>query len=203
MFISVPTQIGYAALAGFILAESAGVPVPGETALVAASLLAGAGHLSLPLVIAVATAAAIVGDNLGYAFGRRGGRAFLVREGRLSRHRQNAVRAGDRFFARHGAETVLFGRWVSGVRIVAAVMAGASHMRWRTFLIYNTLGAAAWATTVAGTSALLGPVAVGIVHGGGVAAAGVATMRAWLLRRRAADQVQDAETSERAPHVTA
>lgn len=187
MIVSVPTQIGYAALAGFVFAESAGVPVPGETALIAAGLLAGSGHLSLPVVIAVGACAAMLGDNLGYLFGRRGGRALLVREGRFSRHRLKAVAAGDRFFARHGAKTVFFGRWVSGVRIVAAVMAGATHMPWRTFLIYNTLGAIAWSATVAGTAALIGPVAVGIVYGAGVAAAAggaiVAAVRAWLRRR--------------------
>ena len=120
MLISVPTQIGYVALAGFVFAESAGVPVPGETALLAAGLLARSGQLSLPIVIAVAAVAAILGDNLGYVLGRRGGRALLVRDGRFARHRRKAVAAGDRFFARHGAKTVFFGRWVSGVRIVAA-----------------------------------------------------------------------------------
>lgn len=189
MLVSVPSQIGYAALAGFVFAESAGVPVPGETALIAAGLLAGSGQLSLPVVIAVAATAAMLGDNLGYVFGRRGGRALLLREGRFSKHRRRAVETGDNFFARYGAKTVFFGRWVSGVRIVVAVMAGASAMRWRTFAIYNALGAVAWAATVAGVAAFTGPVGAAIVYGAGVAAAGggatFAAIRGWLRRRRA------------------
>ncbi|MEA2254461.1 MAG: hypothetical protein QOG35_506, partial [Solirubrobacteraceae bacterium] len=81
MVIPVPSQIGYAALAGLILGESAGLPLPGETALITAGGLVAAGHLSLPLVIAVAAAAAIAGDTMGYVLGRRGGRALLMRDG--------------------------------------------------------------------------------------------------------------------------
>lgn len=188
MLISVPTQIGYVALAGFVFAESAGVPVPGETALLAAGLLARSGQLSLPLVIGVAAAAAILGDNLGYVFGRRGGRALLLRDGRFARRRRNAVALGDRFFARHGAKAVFLGRWVSGVRIVAAVMAGATAMPWRRFIVYNALGAIAWAATLVTIAVVAGPVGVAIAYGAGVAAAGggalLATVRQVLRRRR-------------------
>ena len=189
MLFSVPTQIGYAALAGFVFAESAGVPVPGETALIAAGLLAGAGQLSLPVVIAVAATAAMLGDNLGYVLGRRGGRALLLRDGRYAKHRRKAVQTGDRFFDRYGAKTVFFGRWISGVRIVAAVLAGASAMPWRRFAVYNALGAVTWAATVAGIAAFAGPVGAAIIYGAGVAAAGggalVAAVRSLQRRRRA------------------
>lgn len=188
MFVSVPAQIGYAGVAAFVLAESAGVPVPGETALIAAGLLAGSGQLSLPVVIAVAAIAAIVGDNLGFAVGRRGGRAALTASGPLASHRQRALDSGERFFARHGAKAVFFGRWVSGVRIVAALVAGASGMRWPQFLLFNVLGAVAWAATVAGTAAIAGPVAVGVLYGAGVAiaagAAGYAALGRLRSRRR-------------------
>lgn len=188
MLFSVPTQIGYAALAGFVFAESAGVPLPGETALIAAGLLAGAGQLSLPAVIGVAAVAAMLGDNLGYVLGRRGGRAFLLRDGRFARHRRSAVKTADRFFTRHGAKTVFFGRWVSGVRIVAAVMAGATAMPWRRFAVYNALGAVAWAGTVAGIAVLAGPIGAAILYGAGVAAAGGgalwASVRSWTRARR-------------------
>lgn len=190
MLVPIPAHIGYGALFGFVFAESAGVPVPGETALVAAGLLAGSGQLALPAVIAVGTAAAILGDNLGYWFGRRGGRALLLRDGRFARHRRKAVDKGERFFERHGPKAVFLGRWVSGVRIVAALTAGASRMPWRTFLLYNATGALAWAATVSGAAALLGPVAAGIIYGAGLAALGgvalYGTGRAWLRRRRAA-----------------
>jgi membrane protein DedA with SNARE-associated domain len=189
MLFSVPTQIGYGALAGFVFAESAGVPVPGETALLAAGLLAGAGQLSLPMVIGVAAAAAMFGDNLGYLVGRRGGRALLLRDGRFARHRRKAVERADSFFARYGASTVFFGRWVSGVRIVAAAMAGATAMPWRRFAVYNALGAVAWAATVAGIAVLAGPVGAALVYGAGLAAAGgsalLATLRSWTGRRHA------------------
>ncbi len=188
MFVSVPAQIGYAGVAAFVFAESAGVPVPGETALIAAGLLAGSGQLSLPVVIAVAAIAAIVGDNLGFAVGRRGGRAALTASGPLANHRQRALDSGERFFARHGAKAVFFGRWVSGVRIVAALVAGASGMRWPQFLLFNVLGAVAWAATVAGTAAIAGPVAVGVLYGAGVAiaagAAGYAALGRLRSRRR-------------------
>src|SRR4051812_37630492 len=130
---SIPSQVGYGALFGLIVAESSGVPVPGETALIGAGLLAGSGHLALPLVIAVAAAAAIIGDNIGYTLGRAGRRAPLPRGRFMKGHRRKAAETGERFFERHGAKTVFFGRWVAGVRIVAAVLAGASSMRWRTF----------------------------------------------------------------------
>lgn len=188
MLFSVPAQLGYGALFGFIAAESAGLPVPGETALIAAGLLAASGHLSLPIVIVVGAGAAIVGDNFGYLIGRRGGRSFLTRDGFLAGHRRKAVAKGDRFFARHGSKTVFFGRWVSGVRIVAAVLAGASAMPWRKFLLYNALGAFAWSATVAGMSAAFGPLGAAILYGGGFAIAGSAAMVAvvtgWLRRRR-------------------
>lgn len=187
MLIAVPSQLGYAALAGFVFAESAGLPIPGETALISAGLLAASGQLSLPAVIAVAATAAILGDNLGYVLGRRGGRAFLLRNGFGARHRRRAVEVGDRFFARHGAKTVFLGRWVTGLRIVAAVMAGATRMPWRTFVVFNALGAVAWAASLASAAALLGPVVVGILYVGGVAAAALLATgggaRAWLRRR--------------------
>jgi undecaprenyl-diphosphatase len=186
---SVPAHLGYGALFGFIAAESAGVPVPGETALVAAGLLAGSGHLSLPVVIVVAAGAAIIGDNFGYLIGRRGGRAILTRGRLLAGHRRKAVARGEAFFARHGAKTVFFGRWVSGVRIVAAVLAGASAMPWRQFLVYNALGAVTWAATVAGIAAAFGPIGAAVIYGAGLAMAGgavtVAAVTAWLRRRRA------------------
>lgn len=156
MLISIPAQIGYGALFGLVFAESAGVPVPGETALLTAGALAGGGHLLLWLVILVGTVAAMLGDNLGYWLGRRGGRALLLRDGRLATHRRRAVAKADAFFARHGAKTVFLGRWVPGVRVVGAVMAGASAMPWRRFLAYNAAGALAWSGTVAGLAAAFG-----------------------------------------------
>jgi membrane protein DedA with SNARE-associated domain len=153
----VPAQLGYTALFGLILAESAGVPVPGETALLAAGVLAGTGRLSLPAVVATAATAAVLGDTLGYWLGRRGGRTLLRARGPFARLRAEALDRGERFFARHGAKTVFLGRFVPGVRVVAATTAGASAMPWSRFAVYNVCGAFAWATTVGGLAALLGP----------------------------------------------
>jgi membrane protein DedA with SNARE-associated domain len=107
-------------------------------------------------VIAVGAGAAVLGDNLGYWIGRRGGRALLVRGGPFAGHRRRAVAKGDAFFTRHGGKTVFLGRWVPGVRVVAAVLAGASAMPWRRFVVYNAAGALAWAGSVVSLAAAFG-----------------------------------------------
>jgi undecaprenyl-diphosphatase len=184
MFIPIPSQLGYSALAAIILGEAAGVPLPGETALITAGGLAAAGHLSLPLVILVATLAAIVGDTAGYLLGRRGGRAFLLRDGLGARHRRHAVARADVFFARYGMAAVFFGRWVPVVRIVAALSAGAAQMPWRRFALANASGALAWATTVATLAWLLGPAGSAALAVGGLALGAVTLVVGWLQHRR-------------------
>ncbi|MDX6689809.1 MAG: hypothetical protein QOG15_1266 [Solirubrobacteraceae bacterium] len=184
MFLPVPSQIGYAGLAGLILGESAGLPLPGETALITAGGLVAAGHLSLPIVIAVAAVAAVVGDTIGYWVGRRGGRALLLRDGFGATHRRHAVQRADRFFARYGAATVFFGRWVPGVRIVAAVTAGAARMPWPRFAVANALGAFAWAATIATLAVLAGPVGSVFLAAGGLALGAVTFAFAWRAHRR-------------------
>ncbi|MDQ3866926.1 MAG: VTT domain-containing protein, partial [Actinomycetota bacterium] len=131
--LALPSHLGYVALAGLVAFESMGVPVPGETALLAAGILAQQGHLEIELVIAVAAGAAVAGDNLGYLLGRKGGRSLLLRAGALRRQRRAFVRRGERFFVRHGASAVFFGRWVAGVRVVVAWLAGADRMQWPRF----------------------------------------------------------------------
>ena len=131
-----------------ILGESAGIPLPGETVLLVGGVAAARGIMSLPLVILVAAAAAIVGDNLGYLVGRRGGRPLLFRYGRLLHVRDHQLAILDSFFERHGGKTVFFGRWVLYLRAWAALFAGASRMHWKTFVFWNALGGIAWATTM-------------------------------------------------------
>jgi membrane protein DedA with SNARE-associated domain len=126
--------------------ESSGVPVPGETALIAGAVLASQGHLQIELVIAVAAAAAIVGDNIGYLLGARLGRRFLARPGWFHERRLAALERGDELFERHGGKAVFLGRWVAVLRIWAAWLAGMSSMRWQSFLLWNALGGIAWAT---------------------------------------------------------
>jgi len=132
-------------LALFVGVESSGVPVPGETALIAASVLASQGHLSIELVIPIAAAAAIVGDNIGYLLGARFGRRFLERPGWFHERRVAALAQGDQLFRNHGGKAVFFGRWIAVLRIWAAWLAGMSDMPWRSFLLWNALGGIAWA----------------------------------------------------------
>jgi undecaprenyl-diphosphatase len=182
--LSVPAQLGYPVLFALIFGESAGVPLPGETALVTAGVLAGAGHLALPLVVAVAVAAAVAGDTLGYWLGRRGGRpALQSRRGPLAAWRAHTLEYGERFFERHGAKTVFLGRFVPGVRVVAAVLAGASSMPWPRFAVFNVAGAFVWAALVASLASLVGP-AVAAALWVATFAAGAGLVLAAVLRSR-------------------
>jgi len=127
---------GYVVLFFLVGLESLGIPLPGETALVAAAALAAAGHLSIYGVVATAVAAAILGDNGGYWIGRTGGRFIHLNEAHLERAR--------RFFERHGPKTVFIGRFIALLRTWAAVLAGAARMPYATFLLYNALGGICW-----------------------------------------------------------
>jgi membrane protein DedA with SNARE-associated domain len=159
--INVPAGIGYPLLFGFVAAESAGGLVPGETSLILAAALAAQGQLSLPIVIAVAAAAAIVGDNVGYVIGRNALRRLVDRPGHWAAERRRLVERGDAFFARRGSAAVFFGRWLPGMRVVTSWLAGADRMPWRRFLLWNALGGIAWATTVGTLAYLLGRSASG------------------------------------------
>ena len=134
-----------------IAMESAGVPIPGETALVTAAFLSRPEHgqFSLFPVIVVGASAAIVGDNAGYTAGRFGGRRLLERWSVTRRQAERLLPPAEVFFAKHGPKTVFIGRFVALLRVTAAWMAGISHMHWRTFLLWNALGGIVWATGVA------------------------------------------------------
>lgn len=165
MFSTIHTLVqtaGYPLVFVLILAESGGVPVPGETTLIAAGALAAAGQLSIAVVIAVALAAAIIGDNLGYLLARRYGRTLLERPGRFARHRRRVLELGVPFFHRHGPKAVFFARWISGLRTWAAWLAGASGMSWRPFAVWNAAGAIAWSTSVGLIAYLLGQSTAGL-----------------------------------------
>lgn len=141
--------VTYLLLIGLVAAESAGLPLPGETALITASILASRGHVDLPLVIVFAVVASVMGDNAGYLFGRHFGRRLLQHH-RLpfEEHRMKAIEKGDEFFAKHGGKAVALGRFVTGVRVVVALLAGVNQLPWRVFALWNVLGAILWATTV-------------------------------------------------------
>jgi membrane protein DedA with SNARE-associated domain len=142
-------RYGYAVVFFGVFLENAGVPVPGETALLAGAALAHFGRLSFPAVVATAVVGATLGDNLGFAIGRRYGRGLAERYGaRLGLTRARLAQF-DRFFERHGPRTVFIARFVTGLRVFGAVLAGASGLRWPTFLAYNAAGAVAWSLAVA------------------------------------------------------
>jgi membrane-associated protein len=146
--INVPASVGYLALFAFVSVESAGILVPGETSLIIAASLAAQGTLSLPIVIAVAATAAIVGDNVGYLIGRNGLRWVLDRPGRWTESRRQLLARGEIFFVRHGAVAVFIGRWLPGLRAAASWLAGVNRMPWRRFVLWNALGGISWATTI-------------------------------------------------------
>jgi membrane protein DedA with SNARE-associated domain len=128
-----------------VAVESAGIPLPGETALITAAVLAHH-HYKIEWVIVIAAAGAIVGDNLGYWLGRLGGRRLLERFQLTRRYAERALPPAERFFKRHGGKTVFLGRFVAFLRITAAWLAGISRMHWWQFFAWNALGGIVWAT---------------------------------------------------------
>ena len=135
---------GLIALFLIVMLEFGGVPLPGETALVAAGVFASSGRLDIVAVIVVAAAAAIIGDNLGYWIGRTGGRSVLMRWTVTS----GTLPWAEAFFERHGPKTIFIGRFFSILRVTAAWMAGVSRMRWWTFFFWNAAGGICWAVLV-------------------------------------------------------
>jgi membrane protein DedA with SNARE-associated domain len=140
---------GYWAVAAVLLLENAGVPAPGETVLLLASFLAySQRELQLPWIILVGTSAATMGDNLGYALGSYGGRPLLERYRNAFHVGDGAVARGERLFQRYGSVTILFSRFVFGLRVIAGPMAGILRMPWKSFAVFNLLGAALWVSTI-------------------------------------------------------
>ena len=141
-------RYGYLVVFVGVFLENTGLPVPGETVLLAGAALAKFGRLSLPWVIVTAIGAAILGDNMGFFIGRLGGRALAERHGGKVGLTRARLAQFDRFFDRHGAKTVFIARFVTGLRVFGAVLAGASGLTWRKFLFYNATGAIVWSSGV-------------------------------------------------------
>jgi membrane protein DedA with SNARE-associated domain len=137
---------GYPAVTFFIMIESMGVPFPGETMLLFASFYSAIdSRLQIPIVIVCAALGAILGDNIGYSIGRKGGRPFVERFGRYFFVKPEHLDRAEQFFAKHGGKTVFFGRFTTLLRLWSAFLAGVNHMHWRTFLLYNAAGGILWA----------------------------------------------------------
>jgi membrane protein DedA with SNARE-associated domain len=139
----------YGLLAVFLVVgiESIGIPVPGETMLIAAALYSGSTH-KLPIVpiVAAAAAGAIVGDNIGYTIGRQGGWRLLKRQGHRVGIDERRLKLGRYLFLRHGGKVVFFGRFISILRTYAAALAGVNHMPFRRFFGFNASGGIVWAS---------------------------------------------------------
>jgi membrane protein DedA with SNARE-associated domain len=182
-------------LFGIVCLESAGLWLPGETALIAAGVYASKGHLSIAGVVAVAAAAAILGDNIGYWFGREGGRRLLYRYGLLQRFADRVLPPAERFFERHGGKAVFLARFFGGVRVTGAWMAGITRMTWWRFLFWNAAGGIVWAVAIgllafyAGKAAADALARYGVyaaIGGGILLVVGLVVLHVW--RRRVVEQ---------------
>jgi membrane protein DedA with SNARE-associated domain len=178
---------GYPLLFLIVMGESSGLPIPGETGLIAAAVLASQGKLDIVLVIVLAGAGAIVGDNIGYLIGRKGGRWLLERPGPFHTQRQNVLIIGEPFFERHGPKAVFFGRFLLGLRVWASWLAGATRMHWRSFVVWNALGGITWATGVGLLAYYLGHSASNAIQAFGIyglVAVAVAVVSTFIAHRR-------------------
>jgi len=182
-------------LFGIVCLESAGLWLPGETALIAAAVYASNGHLTITGVIVVAAAAAIIGDNIGYWLGREGGRRLLYRYALLRRFAERVLPPAERFFERHGGKAVFFARFFGGLRVTGAWMAGITRMTWWRFLFWNAAGGIIWAIGVgllafyAGRAAADAIARYGVYGGialGVLLVLGIAALHIW--RRRVAEE---------------
>ena len=185
--IDIPANVGYTLVFVLIAIETMGIPVPAETALIGAALLAHRGQMDIGTLTIVAAVAAILGDNVGFAIGRHFGRRLFVHPGPGLKHRLKVLEIGEPFFARHGPKAVFLGRWVAGLRIASAWLAGMNKMPWPTFLFWNALGGITWAASISLSIYFLGDLAEHAIEVVGPISAGIvvaALVAFWLYRRR-------------------
>lgn len=149
-------RYGYLAVAALIMLEGFGIPTPGQTILIVGAVYAGSGHLNIISVVAIAIAAAVVGDNIGYAIGYRGGRRLVLRFGRYILLTPKRLDTAQRFFTRHGGKVVTIARFFDGLRQANGIIAGTTGMPWRRFLAFNVLGDVLWVGVWAGLGYLAG-----------------------------------------------
>jgi membrane-associated protein len=190
--IEIPANVGYPVVFLLIAIETMGIPVPAETALIAAALLAHDGQMDIVTLTIIAATAAIVGDNVGFAIGRRYGRNLFLIKGPFLHHRHKALELGEPFFAKHGPKAVFLGRWVAGLRIASAWLAGMNKMSWPTFVFWNALGGICWAASVTLSIYFLGQAAESAMNIVGPAALGLVAVAViafiiYRLRKRAVE----------------
>jgi membrane protein DedA with SNARE-associated domain len=178
-------------LFGVLLLEYTGLPVPGETVLLGAVVLAAAGHLSLPLVILLAVGASILGSCLGYVIGRSGGRLLLLKPGPFVARRHRMLHRAEDFFSRYGEAAVLLSRWVPCARYLTPLTAGAAEMSWHRFMVFNIAGGIVWVSSLTFVAAFFGAPGAATVSALGLfvalGSAGIAWARAAIARRQGVD----------------
>jgi membrane protein DedA with SNARE-associated domain len=163
--LSSPLQhFGVWAIALLIMVEDFGIPVPGETILIAGAVYAGAGRLNVVAVGVAGFIAAIIGDNIGFAIGRFGGRALALRWGKYVFLTEERLNKAEAFFDRRGAIVITFARFVEGLRQANGIIAGITGMHWLRFLIFNAIGAALWVGTWVSLGYLAGDHITSIYH---------------------------------------
>jgi membrane protein DedA with SNARE-associated domain/membrane-associated phospholipid phosphatase len=172
---------GYLAVMVLVGLESLGLPLPGETALLTASAYAAGGHLSIIGVVVAAVAGAVLGDAGAYWIGRTGGIALVRRYGRLLRIDDAKLERARRFYQRHGGKTVFFGRFVSLLRILAALLAGVTRMPYARFTLFNVAGGICWATLFGALGYALGRRLPALEHAVGQAGALVVLLAALVV----------------------
>lgn len=168
---------GYGAVLLFVGIESTGIPFPGETMLIAAAIAAGTTHhLLILLVIIAAASGAILGDNLGFLAGRKGGYRLLRRYGRYIRLDERKLKLGQYLFKRYGGRVVFFGRFVAVLRAWAAFLAGTNRMPYPRFLAFNVAGGILWAIIFGLAGYALGDNVQRLTGPIGIASIGVAAL---------------------------
>jgi len=204
------SHYGYWLILALVTLEDFGVPVPGETVIIAASIFAGHQQLNVVAVGVIAFVAAVIGDNIGFAIGHFGGRALAVRWGRYVFLTEERLDKAAVFFDRHGGKIIVVARFIEGLRQANGIIAGISGMHWRRFVIFNMLGAALWVGTWVSLGYLAGDHIDTIYHYIGLysyyvliaAAVLLAAYVTWrILRRRSRSREQEASEAQEKPVV--
>ena len=147
---------GYWAVFFGVMLENAGLPIPGETILLIAGYFSATGEFNIALVMLIAATGAVIGDNIGFAIGHHFGRRAILRAGKYIFLTPKRFEHIEFYFQRHGNKTILVARFITGLRVFAALLAGASQMPWRTFLLYNVTGAVIWSIVITTLGYLFG-----------------------------------------------
>lgn len=147
---------GYWAVFFGVMLENAGLPIPGETILLIAGYFVSTGEFHLALVMLIAATGAVIGDNIGFAIGHHYGRNVLLKVGRFFFLTPQRFARMEKYFEDHGNKTILVARFITGLRVFAALLAGASKMPWRVFVVYNVAGAILWSVVITTLGYLFG-----------------------------------------------